>query len=329
MMLLTPPRRSAFQARHRRRDQGRRRSVDGDASVHNRATAPAGWWSMALSLASAGLMRQSSTNGTIESGDGFERALATCLSLDALCVPSLMVASAWLEHAPFGSWLVAAQKPRQIVELGTHRGFSYSVFCETVARHRIWAKCIAVDTWKGDEHAGFYDEMVFNGLRDYNQHRFGSFSRLLRSTFDNAVKEFPDGSIDLLHIDGRHRYEDVKHDFLTWKPKLSDRGVVLFHDTTEKRDDFGVYRFWDELKPSHPHFEFWHGHGLGVLAVGNRIAAPLQTLFDAQPRAADLVRGVYTRLGEAVTVRSELATANEKVRRLESARAPNSLLYHR
>jgi hypothetical protein len=45
---------------------------------------------------------------------------------------------------------------------------------------------------------------------------------LIRSTFDDALGYFADGSLDLLHIDGRHLNNDVAHDFETWLPKLTD-----------------------------------------------------------------------------------------------------------
>ncbi|WP_342479224.1 class I SAM-dependent methyltransferase [Paenibacillus sp. FSL H7-0350] len=65
---------------------------------------------------------------------------------------------------------------------------------------------------------------------------------LLRMTFDEAVGTFEDNSIDLLHIDGLHTYEAIKHDYECWLPKLADNSVVLFHDITVRMDDFGVYQ---------------------------------------------------------------------------------------
>ena len=48
--------------------------------------------------------------------------------------PAHIVTSAWLEHAPFAFWLVDAVRPRSVVELGTHHGFSCFVFAEAVKR---------------------------------------------------------------------------------------------------------------------------------------------------------------------------------------------------
>jgi len=207
--------------------------------------------------------------------------------------------TAWGLHAPFAFWLVENLKPDSIVELGTYYGFSFFCFCQQVVSLKLPTSCIAVDTWAGDEHAGFYDESVFNMVTKINAADYSSFTRLLRATFDEAVGQFSDGSIDLLHVDGRHRYEDVKHDFESWRSKLSNRSVVLFHDTQVHDRDFGVYRFWTEISKALPHFEFTHGFGLGVLGFGYDVCPALRPLFDAS-QSAEMMAGIrssYERLG--------------------------------
>jgi hypothetical protein len=213
-------------------------------------------------------------------------------------MPELMTGSAWIEHAPFGFWLVGALRPRTIVELGVHRGFSYSVFCQAVQRLHLATRCFAIDTWVGDEHAGFYGDEVYEAVCLHNR-RYDAFSRLIRSDFSDACGQFADGSIDLLHIDGCHTYEASRHDFESWAPKLSKRGVVLFHDTAEYSKGFGVYRLWDELRRRYPHFEFRHGHGLGIVGVGENLPAPVRELFDASEStvSTQAIRAAYERLG--------------------------------
>ncbi|MBN8908323.1 MAG: class I SAM-dependent methyltransferase, partial [Rhodospirillales bacterium] len=117
----------------------------------------------------------------------------------------LGVDSAWYGHVPFAGWIVRAARPRSIVELGTHAGVSYAAFCEAVLQEGLDARCYAIDTWQGDEHAGFYGESVFEELREFHDARYGGFSRLIRCSFDAALSQIADHSFVLLHIDGRHR----------------------------------------------------------------------------------------------------------------------------
>lgn len=216
--------------------------------------------------------------------------------------------STWYEHVPLAYWMVKAVAPACLVELGTHYGLSYLSFCEAIDRLGLATSAYAVDTWQGDEHAGFYGEEVYFKLTELHDPRFSRFSRLVRSTFDGAVGQFAAGSIDLLHIDGLHTYEAVKHDFETWRPKLAQTAVVLFHDTNVRERGFGVWKLWQELAGSHPHFEFLHGHGLGVLGIGGNFSPAINALFAAaaEPKATQQVRSLFARLGALVSQQASL-----------------------
>jgi hypothetical protein len=201
--------------------------------------------------------------------------------------------SAWGEHAPLAMLLIDLARPRTFVELGTHSGVSYCAFCQAVQALSLPTRCFAVDTWEGDAHSREYPKEVYNRLNDYNEKTYATFSSLLKMNFDDALSQFENGSIDLLHIDGLHTYDAVKHDFESWKPKLSERGIVLFHDTAETKADFGVHRLWAELASQYLNFEFKHGHGLGILAVGSNIPPKFQDFLEDANSNSEVFRQAF------------------------------------
>jgi len=219
----------------------------------------------------------------------------------------------WIGHIPFASWLTARLQPAIFVELGTHTGNSYLAFCQAVQESRLGTKCYAVDTWQGDEHSGFYGDDVFIDLSNYHNNYYGAFSQLLRMTFDDAVSSFGDGSIDLLHIDGLHTYEAVKHDFATWLPKLSRRAVVLFHDTNVRERGFGVWQLWEELSKRYPNMHFEHSHGLGVLFVGKDIPSGIEDMLRVYQEDALMVKKLFAYLGQRLSQQFELTILNQAI----------------
>ncbi|NBC14285.1 MAG: hypothetical protein GVY09_13285 [Gammaproteobacteria bacterium] len=223
----------------------------------------------------------------------------------------LAAPGAWVGHLPFAFWLADVLRPRLFVELGVHTGNSYCGFCQAVATLSLPTACYGIDTWQGDPQAGYYGEAVFAGLKDWHDRRYSAFSRLVRSSFAEALAHFPDGAIDLLHIDGYHTYEAVAEDFAGWRPKLSPRAIVLFHDINVRERDFGVWRLWQEVSPGRPHFAFLHGHGLGVLAVGRVDSAPLDWLFSAEDGEASAIRNLLARLGGVLEARTTLAEESD------------------
>src|ERR1700683_1174606 len=171
----------------------------------------------------------------------------------------------WSGHLPFAADLIDAAKPSTLVELGAYYGESYFGFCQTIQDLGVNCRAYAVDNWTGDVHTGQYGPAIFEDVSAHNAAHYSSFSSLLRMSFDEAAALFADGSVDLLHLDGCHTYAAVKHDFETWLPKVSMGGVVLIHDIDVRRDDFGVWKFWEEISGCFPSFAFRQSSGLGVL----------------------------------------------------------------
>ncbi len=220
--------------------------------------------------------------------------------------------SAWLDHGPFMNWLIKEIQPRCFVELGSQFGYSYFAGCQAVLENRLPTKCFAVDTWEGDSQAGFYGDKEFAEVDQYNNSKYKDFSKLLRMKFNDAVKFFDSKSIDLLHIDGFHTYDAVSEDFNTWKDKLSENAIVLFHDIHEYRDDFGVHKFWKEIKEEFDTFEFFHEHGLGVLKFGDK-PSPIDFLFDKSNSIedVDILRFIFKSAGASNSLKFKLDSKDE------------------
>lgn len=178
-------------------------------------------------------------------------------------------------------------------------------------------RCYAVDTWKGDPHSGLYGPEVLEDLRSHHDPLYGSFSTLIQSTFDEAVSHFSDQTIDILHIDGYHTYQAIKHDFETWLPKVSPSGVVLMHDTNFRSFDFGVSTFWDETKNRYPHFDFLHCYGLGLLAVGESQTEAIRELTNSADEDVRRIREFFFELGKGLTLKLDNDRLEAERKKLE------------
>lgn len=224
-------------------------------------------------------------------------------------------------------WLICHLRPNIFVELGTHSGNSYLAVCESVKHHRLPTQCYAVDTWEGDGHSGEYSNNVYHNLKRYHDPLYGDFSTLLRMTFDDALTHISDNSVDILHIDGLHTYEAVKHDFETWQPKLAANAVVLFHDTAVQQRGFGVHRYWAELQQLHPHtITFDHSNGLGVLFLARPHDPQLLDMLDGAGQDNE-IKTRFETLGNQLIFHSALNSVAEPLAGYESQRATLAQIY--
>ncbi len=211
----------------------------------------------------------------------------------------------WIQHIPFAFFLVETLQPRLITELGTYSGNSYFAFCQAVKDMKLSSQCYAIDTWQGDIHVGKYKNDVFERVSRINEKEFSHFSTLKRMTFDQALPEFQDKSIDLLHIDGTHTYQAVKHDFESWLPKMSSEGIMLLHDTKVKEKDFEVWKFYEEIRNHYPSFEFHYSEGLAVVCTGGKIHPTLRPLLENKSMNIHFLKLLET-LGENIRIKREM-----------------------
>lgn len=238
----------------------------------------------------------------------------------ALARPTHVSASSfWHGHVPFAHYVVACLRPRKIVEFGVEHGDSLFAFADALKWNAVeGGVVVGCDSWEGDRHVGRQHEWIFDRVNTISA-TYGPTIQLMRDTTVECAKNFDDGSIDILHIDASHDYESVRNDYEAMVPKLSQYGVVLFHDIVAFGEGFGVWRLWNELARQFPHLCFAHSAGLGVLAPRDP-PETLKGLFDSSVENRTAFASLFARLGRAVVNQYD---SIEQQRRLEEvARLP-------
>ena len=187
-------------------------------------------------------------------------------SYDADQLNSKLKFAYWEGHRDFAYDLLHFVRPARLVELGSQYGCSLFTFCQAVRDFKLNTEINAVDMWSGDIGAEMSGEEVYALVQKTAATYYPEVKlHLFQMRFDQALPDFADESIDILHIDGGHTFEDVERDFTTWLPKLKENGIVLFHDVYSPIDQ-GSCDHWEQTKKEYDcYFDFTHSCGLGVL----------------------------------------------------------------
>jgi predicted O-methyltransferase YrrM len=122
-----------------------------------------------------------------------------------------------------------------IVEIGSFRGRSTIVLATACAPD---VAVIAIDPQAGndrgpqeidgfdaeaaDDHEVFNDNLRRAGVADHVRH--------VRKFSDEALDDV-EGAIDVLYIDGAHRYGPALADIRSWGDRVADGGALLIHDS--------------------------------------------------------------------------------------------------
>jgi predicted O-methyltransferase YrrM len=123
----------------------------------------------------------------------------------------------------------------RIVEIGSFQGRSTIVLALAAPAD---VEIVAIDPHAGndrgpqeidgyedaaaDDHAKFESNLVAAGVRDRVIH--------LRE-FSDRARQMVDGGIDVLYIDGAHRYGPARSDIRDWGARVNPGGRLLIHDS--------------------------------------------------------------------------------------------------
>jgi O-antigen biosynthesis protein len=200
----------------------------------------------------------------------------------------------WASHLPFAADLVAALRPQVLVELGVGYGDSYFGFCQAVAEAGVACTCYGVDL--------FEDAAVCEAVSRHSDRFYRSFSHLLRIGFEEALDQFSNESIGLLHLNAFRAYDEARRGFDKWLPKMRPGGVILLHGISVRSGDHEVWRLWEELSRDFPAFAFRGGDGLGVLRKnGASVDSPcLDELFSSSAENQERIRRYYALCAERI-----------------------------
>jgi predicted O-methyltransferase YrrM len=129
----------------------------------------------------------------------------------------------------------ALEPPARIVEIGSFRGRSTIVFAQAAAEG---VEVVAIDPHAGtdrgpqeietsavtgeSDHERFLANLERAGVRDRVRH--------VRSFSQDALDEVH-GEVDLLYVDGAHRYRPARDDIVRWGARVRPGGTMLIHDS--------------------------------------------------------------------------------------------------
>jgi len=114
-------------------------------------------------------------------------------------------------------------------EIGVCRGWYSMILCDRIPGLHLYC----IDPWKSypDYTENHHDQKGMDEYCSATKHRMRKRNcTIIRKTSMEAVKDFEDGSLDFVFIDGNHSFEYVTEDIAAWSKKVRVGGIVSGHD---------------------------------------------------------------------------------------------------
>jgi predicted O-methyltransferase YrrM len=168
---------------------------------------------------------------------------------------------------------VMALRPTAILEIGTHRGGTLSCWSRIVPPGATLVSLdLPADTTDTNTTVPVVEKVLPPGKKCVFLREDSHFA----STFGNVKAALAGKPLDFLFIDGDHSYTGSKMDFDMYSGLVRKGGLIAFHDVVPNPEvaEYGIARFWQELKATRrtreyidPHPSGPTGMGIGVVEV--------------------------------------------------------------
>lgn len=169
----------------------------------------------------------------------------------------------------------ARLRPATVFEIGTHRGGTLYCWSRIVQPEaRIVSLDLPFDSNDPHTTVAALEKLVLPGAQKCTFIRDNSHLPETKAKVQSALEG---RAVDVLFIDGDHSYEGVRQDFEMYRGLVRSGGLIAFHDIAPNPDvpEYGVAKFWQEVKANYPTQEFIDpqptgkvGMGIGVVSVG-------------------------------------------------------------
>lgn len=125
---------------------------------------------------------------------------------------------------------------------GAEIGVEQGRFSEVIAQHCNKLYCI--DAWKA--YSDYKDHQRQEKLDRYywrTKKRLKPYNvEIIRKFSMDAVKDFPDESLDFVYIDANHDYKHTLEDIVEWSKKVRKGGIVAGHDYIDRPERGETYK---------------------------------------------------------------------------------------
>jgi predicted O-methyltransferase YrrM len=164
--------------------------------------------------------------------------------------------------------VVAAKRPRYIVEIGTSMGGTLLLWTRIADPEAI---IVTLDL-PGGEFGGGSSSLRIPLFRRFRLPK--QKLHLIRAdshqpeTLALTRQCLGGHEADFLFIDADHTEAGVRSDYKMYSPLVKEGGIILFHDIAINNPEYGVRKLWSELVQHHEHCEFLRESnpwGLGLL----------------------------------------------------------------